>query len=57
MKRFGLAGCKTVGTPADISAQIATKVFLVVDSAEAVSKKVDDCRVIEGSLLSKQEKA
>ena len=51
LKRFGLAECKPVGTPADISAQLSKKDCPETGSAEAVSMKAEDYRRIVGSLL------
>ena len=43
-ERFGLAECKPVGTPADISAQLSKKDCPEVWPAEAVSMKSEDYR-------------
>ena len=51
LERFGLAECKPVGTPADISAQLSKKDCPEAGSAEAVSMKAEDYRGILGSLL------
>ena len=51
LKRFGLAECKPVGIPADISAQLPKKVCPEAWSAEAVFMKAGDYRDIVGSLL------
>ena len=51
LEQFGLAECKPVGTPADISAQLSKKGYLEAGSAEAVSMKAEDYRGIVGSFL------
>ena len=51
LERFGLAGCKPVATPADISAQLSKKCCPEAGSAEAISIKAEDCRGIVGSLF------
>ena len=48
---FGLAECKPVGTPADISAQLSKRGCSEAGSAKAVSMKAEDYRSIVGSLL------
>ena len=51
LERFGLAECKPVGTPADISAQLSKKGCPEAGSAEAVSMKAEDHRGTVGSLF------
>ena len=51
LERFGLAQCKPVGTPADISAQLSKNGCPEAGSAEAVSMKAEDYRGIVCSLF------
>ena len=51
LEHFGLTECKSVGTPADISAQLSKKDCPEAGSAEAVSMKAEDYRDIVDSLL------
>ena len=58
LERFGLAECKQVGTPVEISAQLSKKGCPETGSTEAVSMKAEDYRGIVGSLfyIAKQTK-
>ena len=51
LERFGLAECKPVGTPADISAQLSKRGCPEAGSAGAVSMKVEDYTGIVGSFV------
>ena len=51
LERFGLADCKPVGTPADISTQLTKKDCPGAGSEEVVAMQREDYRGIVGSLL------
>ena len=51
LERFGLAECKPVSTPVDISVQLSKKYCPEASSAAAVSMKAEYYRGIVGSLF------
>ena len=53
--RFGLAGCKPVGTPADISAQLSKKDCHAAGSAEAVSMKAKTTGIVRSLLYTAKQ--
>ena len=57
LERFGLAECKPVSTPVDISVQLSKKYCPEASSAAAVSMKAEYYRGIVGSLFWKTIKS